>query len=212
MMNTGRYWRAVGVGGALGLLMGCVGPAANAVRDDRPMRVTAPAAPVDAIAKPAPALYVVVDSVADRSSRSASTEQRRERATSMRSMMVEGLQASPAITLAAKQARELSIPRFTVDATIERMEQRVRGNAVEISCELRVAVSDQRGKMLFFLTNGAAVRVPLVGFRAEFESPLQRDALEGAARGLNADLVTRLEAESVARARGELGGYLLAAE
>lgn len=200
------------MGGLLGLLVGCAGPRAATAPTDEPMRVTASVVPVRAIAKRAPKLYVVLDSVADLSARSAPTAERRERATSMRALLLEELQASPSITMAAEQARELHIPRFTVDASIDRVEQRVRGNSIEIACELRVAVTDERGKMLFFLSNGAAVRVPLVGFRDEFAAPLQRDALEGAARELNQDLVSRLEAEAHEVARRELDGYLLAAE
>jgi len=117
----------------------------------------------------------------------------------MRALMVEDLQGATTITLAVDRAESLGIPRFTVDASIERMERRVRGSSVEILCELRVVVTDHRGKMLFFLTNGSAVRVPRKGFRREFEPLLQRDALEGAARGLNEDLITRIDAESQGR-------------
>lgn len=203
-MTTAAGYREVAwVAGVAAVLLGCAGPRAATV-PERPARVTASPVAVRAIAKPAPELFVVVESVADRSERTASTALRRERATDMRQRMLADLQASPAITLAAEQARALGIPQFSVDATIERLEQRVRGGTVEIACQLRVAVTDQRGKMLFLLTNGAAVRVPLVGFRAEFEPPLQRDALEGAVRELNADLVARLEAEVRAQASAEV--------
>ena len=141
-----------------------------------------------------PRAFVRVDSVRDRSRRPVPAARRRQRASDVRAWLLEDLRAAPAITVAPERARALGVPRFGVDVAIERLERRRRGRAVEIACELRVSVTDERGKMLFVLTNGAAVRVPRDGFRREHEPLLQRDALEGAARGINEALIARLEA------------------
>lgn len=107
--------------------------------------------------------------------------------------MVRDLQASPMITLELDEAVALGLRRFTVDAIIEELDRRVRGPWVYIECELRVTVTDQRGKILSLLTNSSAVRVPRKDFRREYEVLLQRDALEGAAQGINRDLIAFLQ-------------------
>jgi hypothetical protein len=144
-----------------------------------------------------PSAYVKLQAVSDRSEEAVSLERRRLRATNIRALMTEDLEKFPSISLVPGEATALDIPVFTVDTTIEKLDQRVRGASVEIICELRISVTDQRGKILFLLTNGSTVRVPRKGFRTEFEGPLQHDALEGAVRGINEDLISRIDAETL---------------
>ncbi len=141
----------------------------------------------------APSVYVRLETVADRSARAVPKARRESRANNVRELMVRDLQASPMITLELDEAEALGLRRFTVDAIIEGLDRRVRGPWVYIECELRVTVTDQRGKILSLLTNSSAVRVPRKDFRREYEVLLQRDALEGAAQGINRDLIAFLQ-------------------
>lgn len=144
----------------------------------------------------APTAYVVLETITDRSPGKASAKRRASRASSVRSYMVEDLQASPSVTMEADTARELGLERYTVDGTIEKLDRRVRGGFVEIVCQLRLSISDQRGRMLSFLTGGVAVQVPQGTFRYEYEPQLQKEALEGAARKVNRDLMAYLDKET----------------
>lgn len=143
-----------------------------------------------------PTAYVVVKSITDRSPGKASPKRRASRAMSVRSFMVEGLRASPVVTMEAETARELGLDRYTVDGTIEKLDRRIRGGFVEIVCELRLSISDQRGRMLSFLTGGVAVQVPQGTFRYEYEPQLQKEALEGAAKKINRDLMAYLDEQT----------------
>ena len=63
-------------------------------------------------------------------------------------------------------------------------------------CELRLSISDQRGRMLSFLTGGVAVQVPQRTFRYEYEPQLQKEALAGAAEKINRDLMAYLDEQT----------------
>jgi hypothetical protein len=66
------------------------------------------------------------------------------------------------------------------------------GPSVEVDCELRLAVSDDTGKMLSFLSGGAKASVPRAKFKPEFLPNLRKEALEGALRGLFDKLLAHL--------------------
>jgi hypothetical protein len=141
------------------------------------------------IAEKAPQAYVKLEKIVDRSSGKLSAKHRKVRAAKMREMIRKELAEAPAITLEPGS----DIRQYTVDATIERLDRRVRGSHVEVVCELRLSISDRRGRMLSFLTGGVAVQVPRQTFRPQYEPQLQREALEGAAKKINRDLLAYID-------------------
>jgi len=150
----------------------------------------------DPVEPAGPTAYVTLKSITDRSEGKASKRRRAARASSVRNLIVEELRSSPTVTLEAATGEELGLKHFNVDATIEKLDRRVQDSLVEIHCELRLSISDGRGRMLSFLTGGVAVQVPRHSFRRKYEPQLQREALEGAARKINRDLMSYLERET----------------
>jgi hypothetical protein len=142
-----------------------------------------------------PKLFVQLKSVADKSKRKTSKRHRKWAAKLMRGYMTSELKRASDVTTDSERADDLGIRRFTVDVTITDFNRRVRGPYVEISCNVRLAVSNQRGRMLSFLTGGAAVQVPKRTFKKKYENQLRKEALQNAAKSVHQDLMTYLEKE-----------------
>lgn len=115
-----------------------------------------------------------------------------ELAEQMRSLLVEELQATPGITIDARLAKKLRITQYNLDASIMRFSRRTSGRNVEIECEIRLTISDERGKMLSFLTGSAKVQVPKRAFKDKYLPRLQLEALENAVKGVHQDLLAHL--------------------
>ncbi|HUS64734.1 MAG TPA: HEAT repeat domain-containing protein [Kofleriaceae bacterium] len=141
-----------------------------------------------------PQVYVMVKSAQDKSLGSAPVKARQLQANAMRSMMVDELKRDQQVTLmqGTAAAAQTGLEPYSIDVTITRLERMERGAHVEIECEIRVAVSDERGKMLSFLTGGAKVQVPKRTFRNAYEPQLKREALENAVKSVRQDLVAYL--------------------
>lgn len=142
--------------------------------------------------RPTPQVFVVLKSTQDKSMGAAPTRERQARATQMRSLIVDQLRRDETVTLMSSVAAELGIDPYAMDVTIMKLERAERGAFVEVECEIRVAISDRRGKMLSFLTGGAKVQVPRRGFRLQYEPQLKREALENAVKSVHGDLVRYL--------------------
>ena len=70
------------------------------------------------------------------------------------------------------------------------------GAYMEIEASLRLAISDDKGKMLSFLSGGAKVQVPKRTFDAKYLPNLRKEALENAMRGLFDKLLAHLRDRS----------------
>ena len=116
---------------------------------------------------------------------------RQLRATQMRSLMLDHLRRDQSVTLMSAPS-DGAIDPYSMDVTIMKLERFERGAFVEVECEIRVAISDRRGKMLSFLTGGAKVQVPRSSFRMQYEAQLKREALENAVKSVHQDLVSYL--------------------
>lgn len=143
----------------------------------------------------APEFLVIIKSVEDKSKTKRSKKARQFYAGKMRAYLLAELRGSPGVITDEKAVADLDIRKFAVDVTIERFERRTRGPWVEIVCEVRLSVSNHRGRMLSFLTGGATVQVPARTFRPQYEPQLRQEALENAAKGVNADLLAYLTRE-----------------
>jgi hypothetical protein len=111
----------------------------------------------------------------------------------MKTVMVSTLRTAPGVTVSAEIAEKHRLKPFYIDLTIQDFSRRVAGPYVEIECHLRVAVSNQRGKMLSVMTGGAKVQVPKHTFRRRYEAALRIEALESAVQGIQGDVVTYLQ-------------------
>jgi hypothetical protein len=139
-----------------------------------------------------PEVYVSLQSAADNSTERASSQARSERAEQMKKLLSQELEATPEVTTDLRVARKLRIAEFNLDASITRFTRRVQGSFVEIECEIHVAISDARGKILSFMTGGAKVQVPRRSFKKQYLERLHLEALENAVKGVHQDLLAHL--------------------
>jgi hypothetical protein len=142
--------------------------------------------------RPTPQVFVVLKSTQDKSMGNAPIKLRQARATQVRSLIVDQLKRDQTVTLISSVATEVGVDPYAMDVTIMKLERAERGPFVEVECEIRVAISDRRGRMLSFLTGGAKVQVPRSTFRVQYEPQLKREALENAVRSVHGDVVKYL--------------------
>ncbi len=141
--------------------------------------------------KARPDVYVVIKSTSDDSG-NRDEKTRKVNAGILRDTLVGSLRGEARVTSTADEASRYGLDPCEVDLSITKLEQRTSGDYVEISAELRLAISDVHGKMKSFLSNGAKVQVPKRTFDARYLPQLRREALENATRGLTDDLLVHL--------------------
>ena len=141
--------------------------------------------------KARPDVYVVIKSTSDDSG-NRDEKTRKVNAGILRDTLVGSLRGEAKVTSTAEEASRYGLDPCEVDLSITKLEQRTSGDYVEISAELRLAISDVHGKMKSFLSNGAKVQVPKRSFDARYLPQLRREALENATRGLTDDLLVHL--------------------
>ncbi|HUH02879.1 MAG TPA: HEAT repeat domain-containing protein [Kofleriaceae bacterium] len=141
---------------------------------------------------PEPTIFVAVRSAADESKEPATVKERKSRANSMRGYMLAELRARQDVTMSHGEAEALALAHNSIDLSITKLDRVERGRYIEIECEIRIAISNERGKMLSFLTGGAKVQVPRVGFRAQYLPQLRQEAIENAVKSVHQDLLSYL--------------------
>ncbi len=141
---------------------------------------------------PRPTLYLVLKSTTDDSKTRLNKRARRHHADKMRSFIEAELSAAPDVTTSEQEALAYGIERNTIDAAITKLQRRVAGPYVEVECEIRIAISNDRGKMLSFLTGGAKVQIPKTLFNKKHLPKLRLEAIENAVKSVNQDLITYL--------------------
>ena len=139
-----------------------------------------------------PDLFVSIRSAADDSPGRARKKERKVRAEAMRGLMMQELSGAKRLTTIPSIAEELALPVYAVDLSITRLQRVVNGPWVELECELRIAISNERGKMMSFLTGGAKIQVPKRTFRKQFEANMRAEAIENAVKSVHQDLVRYL--------------------
>lgn len=141
---------------------------------------------------PAPDLFVLVNSSADDSPGTADKETRRANADLIRRVLIDQCKSNPVITTVASDAKRLGLDTRNIDLSVVKMEVTTSGGMIEVAAHLRLAISDESGKMLSFLSGGAKVQVPKRNFDARYLANLRRDALENAMRGMFDKLLAHL--------------------
>jgi hypothetical protein len=143
-------------------------------------------------AEPHPGLYVLVKSSNDESPGTSDTATRKSHAEVIKRALLDRLRADPSITSVAGDARRWSLDARYLDLSVTRLAATRVGNMMEVGVELRIAISDDSGKMLSLLAGGAKVQVPAASFDGRTLPALRRDALDGAMRGMFDKLFAQL--------------------
>jgi hypothetical protein len=142
--------------------------------------------------EPHPELYVLVNSSNDESPGSADAATRKLHAETIKRALLDRLRAEPSITSAAGEARRWSLAARHLDLSVTRLAATRAGGVIEVGAELRIAISDDSGKILSLLSGGAKIEVPAASFDARTLPALRRDALDGAMRGMFDKLFAQL--------------------
>lgn len=145
------------------------------------------------VTEQSPDLYVVMKSCNDDSPGKGTKKERLENAEVIKAAMMNELRGAPLVTSVASDAKRLSLNPRMVDVSVTKMKLRTtKNNMLELETELRLAISDDSGKMLSFISGGAKVSVPRKGFNWSYLPQLRKEALENAVRGLFGKLIAHL--------------------
>ncbi len=141
---------------------------------------------------PRPEIYMLVKSTSDDAPGTHDRKARKYHADVMRATMTSEAAGEGTMTSVAADARKFGLDLRNVDVSLVSLETRNSGGYVEIEAQLRLAISDDRGKMLSFLSGGAKVQVPRRSYDPRYLPQLRKEALENAVRGLFSNLVDHL--------------------
>ena len=141
---------------------------------------------------PRPTLFLALKSATDDSGGKIDKKLRKKRSARMRKLLESEFKATTDVTTNVAKASSFGLERASIDASITRLSRRVRGPYIEIECEIRLAISDDRGKMLSFLTGGAKVQIPKRTFRKKYLPQIQLEAIENAVKSVHQDLISHL--------------------
>ncbi|MBK9036264.1 MAG: HEAT repeat domain-containing protein [Myxococcales bacterium] len=162
-------------------------PGAPAVAKTRPGFGNQPRA-----VAPRPDLYVVIKSSSDDSPGKHDKKARKVHADALREAMTTELASANLVTLTASDAKKFGLDPRQLDLSIVGLEFRQDGAFVEVEAQVRLAISNDNGKMLSFVSGGAKVQVPRRGYDATYLPQLRRDAVENAVRGLFSKVIDQL--------------------
>lgn len=139
-------------------------------------------------------LYLLVNSATDDSPGTADKTTRKTHAEIVRRALVDQLRSEASVTSAADDAKRWKLDARHIDLSVTKLEVGKAGGYVEVNAELRLAISDDKGKMMSFLSGGAKVQVPGQKFDTRYLPSLRKEALENALRGMVGKLLAHLRA------------------
>jgi HEAT repeats len=144
----------------------------------------------------APDLYVMIKSSSDDSPGKADKPTRKQNAEVVKQVLLDSFKSAPQVTMTAADAQRWGLDPRTIDLSVVKMDVETNGGYVEIAAELRLAISDDKGKMLSFLSGGAKVQIPSAKFKGQYLQNYRREALEGAMHGMFDKLLAHLRQQS----------------
>jgi hypothetical protein len=139
-------------------------------------------------------LYVLVNSSADDSPGGTDAATRRVHAGIIKRALLEQLAADATVTSTPADAERWGLTARHLDLSVTRLSATKSGSLVEIEAELRIAISDDSGRMLSFLSGGAKAQVPADKYDPRHLPMLRTQALDTAMRGMCSKLITQLRA------------------
>jgi hypothetical protein len=139
-----------------------------------------------------PELCVVIKSSSDDSPGKADKTTRDTHAQILRQALAESFARTPQVTTVLADAHRWGLDARNLDLSVVKMDVSQAGSFVEVEAQLRLAISDDKGRMLSFLSGGAKVQVPHAKFDAKRLPSLRREALEQAMRGMFDKLLAHL--------------------
>jgi HEAT repeats len=142
--------------------------------------------------EPHPDLFVMINSSSDDSPGSPDKAARKLHADAIKRVLTEQCQQDASITSAVSEAQRWGLEARHIDLSVTRLDVTRIGSVIAIDVQLRLAISDDHGRMLSFLTGGAKLDVPVSKFDARHLPALRREVLENAMRGMFDKLLAHL--------------------
>lgn len=139
-----------------------------------------------------PDLYVVIKTSTDDSPGKNDKKTRKDHADIIRASLSEQCNHVANVTSKAAVAKRYGLDLKNVDLSVVKLDVTPSGSYMEIEASLRLAISDNTGKMLSFLSGGAKVQVPKRTFNPKYLPALRKEALENAMRGMFDKLMAHL--------------------
>jgi hypothetical protein len=143
-----------------------------------------------------PDLYVTINTSADDSPGKADKAARKVHSDILRQTLSDSFKSQPMVTTLATDAQKWGLDPRHLDLSVTKLEVMQTGAMIEIEAQLRLAISDDDGKLLSFLSGGAKVQVPKRTFDTKYLPNLRKEAIENAARGLFDKLLAHLRTRS----------------
>jgi hypothetical protein len=143
-----------------------------------------------------PDLYVKINSAADDSPGSADKPTRKMHGDILKETLQKSFTSTPLVTMTAEDAERWGLDPRNLDLSVTKLDVAQSGVYIEVEAQLRLAISDDNGKMLSFLSGGAKVQVPKRTFNAKYLPNLRKEALENAMRGMFDKLLAHLRDKS----------------
>ncbi|MDB4956139.1 MAG: hypothetical protein JWO36_3708 [Myxococcales bacterium] len=143
-----------------------------------------------------PDLYVVIKSSNDDSPGKTDKPARKVHGDVIRDVLVASFKSSPTVTMIAADAKRWGLDPRLLDLSVVKLDVTQNGGYIEVNAELRLAISDENGKMLSFVSGGAKVQMPQAKFNWKYLPNVRKEALENAMRGLFDKLLEHLRQTS----------------
>ena len=139
-----------------------------------------------------PDLYVTIKGTNDDSPGKTDKATRKANADVLKLVLADQLRTAPQVTMIANEGERWGLDPRMIDVSVVKLDVAQAGSYMEVAAELRLAISDDKGKMLSFLSGGAKVQIPLAKYKAKFLPTMRKDALEGAMKGMFDKLLAHL--------------------
>jgi hypothetical protein len=139
-----------------------------------------------------PDLYVAVKGANDDSPGNTDKATRKVNADILKASLQTSLAKAPQVTMTPDDAARWGLDVRSVDVSVVKLELSQDGNYMVMAAELRLAITDNNGKMLSFLSGGAKVQIPRNKYSAKALPNMRKDALEGAMQGMFDKLLVHL--------------------
>lgn len=139
-----------------------------------------------------PDLYVTVKGVNDDSPGATDKVARKAHGDLLMTSLKTQLAKAPQVTMLPDEAARWGLDARMLDVSVVKLDVSQSAGYIEVKAELRLAISDNTGKMLSFLSGGAKVQVPLKKYKAQFLPNMKKEALDGALNGLFDKLLVHL--------------------
>jgi len=129
-------------------------------------------------------LYVRINSSTDESPGNADAATRKQHADIIKRVLSDRLHADASITTNPADAQRWALDERHLDLSVTRLAATKASDVIEVEAVLRIAISDDSGRMLSLLSGGAKVQVPPGTFDPRQLPALRREALDNAMRGM----------------------------